>query len=79
MNRKQAPSGTPDTSQSAPLLVTAAEAGRMLAIGRTTVYQLVWSGEITPVHIGRSVRFPVAELHEFIERQIASEVGRVGS
>ena len=29
----------------------------MLNIGRTTLYQLVWSGKLTPLRIGRSVRF----------------------
>jgi excisionase family DNA binding protein len=57
----------------APLLLTVREAARLLAVGRTSVYQLVWDGEITPVRIGRSVRFTLAELERFVnERAPAS-------
>jgi excisionase family DNA binding protein len=58
--------------------VTVPEAARILSIGRTALYQLIWNGDLTPVHIGRSVRFPIDELHDFIERRIASEVERAG-
>jgi excisionase family DNA binding protein len=46
------------------LLLTIVEAARVLAIGRTTMYELVGAGEIDVVHIGRAVRVPMAELHE---------------
>lgn len=49
-----------------PLLVNVTEAARMLAIGRTAVYRLVWNGELTPIHIGKSVRFSVAQLEAFV-------------
>jgi excisionase family DNA binding protein len=49
-----------------PLLVNAKEAARLLGIGRTTLYELINAGAITPVHIGRCVRFPVAELDRFV-------------
>ena len=38
----------------------------MLNIGRTTLYQLVWSGKLTPVRIGRSVRFTRDQLRKFV-------------
>ena len=50
----------------APLLLTVPEAARLLAIGRSAVYQLIWNGELTPVRIGRSVRFAVTELERFV-------------
>lgn len=50
----------------APLLLTVPEAARMLAIGRSALYQLIWNGELTPVRIGRSVRFTPAELERFV-------------
>ena len=53
-----------------PLLVTSAEAARILSIGRTAVYQLIWSGELTPIHIGRSVRISVDELETFVQRRL---------
>lgn len=53
-----------------PLLVTVPQAARMLAISRSLVYELIWKGELKPVHIGRSARFTVTELERFIaERQ----------
>ena len=53
------------TEELPPLLLTVEQAARMLAISRSAVYRLTWSGELTPVHIGRSVRFTVAELDRF--------------
>ena len=38
----------------------------MLNIGRTTLYQLVWSGKLTPLRIGRSVRFSRDQLNAFV-------------
>lgn len=49
-----------------PLLVDTREAARLLGIGRTKIYELVGNGAITPVHIGRCVRFPVSELERFV-------------
>jgi excisionase family DNA binding protein len=48
------------------LLLTFEEAAEVLGIGRTTLYKLVWAGRITPVRIGRSVRFTCAELDAFV-------------
>ena len=53
----------------AVLLLTMIDAARALAIGRTTMYELVAAGEIGVVHIGRSVRVPVDALHAFVERR----------
>lgn len=53
------------TEELPPLLLTVPQAARMLAISRSAVYRLTWSGELTPIHIGRSVRFTVAELERF--------------
>jgi len=54
------------------LLLTMVEAARELSVGRTTMYELVGSGEIDVVHIGRAVRVPVAELDAFVARQCRS-------
>jgi excisionase family DNA binding protein len=50
-----------------PLLVTVVDAAAILGVGRTTLYQLINRGELRPVHIGRSLRVPVAELEHFVE------------
>ena len=49
-----------------PLLLTIPEAAALLSIGRTTVYELIGSGAISVVHIGRSARIPVASIHDFV-------------
>ena len=49
-----------------PLLVTVPQAAEMLAIGRSALYELIWNGELTPLRIGRSVRFTVTELERFV-------------
>ena len=56
----------PKSSNMRPLLVTVDQAAALLSIGRTAIYQLVWSGELNPVRIGRSVRFAVDELETFV-------------
>jgi excisionase family DNA binding protein len=53
------------------LLLTMVDAARLLSVGRTTMYELVGTGEIEVVHIGRSARVPVAALEEFVERRRA--------
>jgi excisionase family DNA binding protein len=52
-----------------PHLVPASEAARLLGIGRTTLYEVVKRRELTPIHIGRCVRFSVAELMMFVEQR----------
>ena len=59
------------TEELPPLLLTVEQAARMLAISRSAVYRLTWSGELSPVHIGRSVRFAVAELERFTAERAA--------
>ena len=50
-----------------PLLVSATDAARVLAIGRTTLYEIVKSGNLTPIHIRRCVRFSMYEITEYVE------------
>ena len=61
-----------DTEDLAPLLVTAPQAARILSIGRTALYQLIWDGQLTPIHIGRSVRFSVDELEAFVRNRLSA-------
>ncbi|MGW0061846.1 helix-turn-helix domain-containing protein [Streptosporangium sandarakinum] len=48
------------------LLVSATEASVMLGIGKTKVYELMASGELRSVKIGRSRRIPVEALTAFV-------------
>ena len=50
-----------------PLLVSVTQALQLLGIGRTTLYELIADGRVAPVKIGRSVRFVVDELEDFVE------------
>ena len=50
------------------LLVTPEEAARRLSLGRTTIYELMASGELQSVSVGRCRRVPVSELCSFVAR-----------
>ena len=49
-----------------PVLLTVEDAAHALALGRTKVYELVESGALRSVKIGRSRRIPAQALHEFV-------------
>ena len=51
------------------MLLTVADAARALAIGRTTMYELIRDGSIPVIHIGRSTRVPVDAVREFARQQ----------
>ncbi len=53
-------------SEITPLLLTIPEAAQVLAVGRTTMYELITAGEIGLVRIGRSVRVSIATLEDFV-------------
>jgi excisionase family DNA binding protein len=65
-----APLVTTERSEPRPLLLTVPQAARMLAISRSAMYQLIWKGELVPVHIGRSARFTVSELERFVAERV---------
>ena len=56
------------------LLVTPEEAARRLSVGRTTIYELMSSGELQSVNIGRCRRVPVSSLSLFVNRLIGHAV-----
>lgn len=51
-----------------PALLRPEEAGHLLSIGRSKIYQLMATGEIPTVRIGKSVRVPRAGLLAWVER-----------
>ena len=53
------------------LLLRPAEAAEAIGIGRSTVYELLASGELPSVRIGGCVRVPVDALRAWINRQLA--------
>jgi excisionase family DNA binding protein len=48
------------------VLLTVEDAAQALALGRTKIYELVDTGALRSVKIGRSRRIPVQALHEFV-------------
>jgi excisionase family DNA binding protein len=50
-----------------PLLLRVDEAAEALALSRTKVYELMASGELESVKLGRSRRVPTAALMGFLE------------
>ena len=56
-----------------PLFLTIPQAAAVLAVGRTTVYELIGAGDLEAVHIGRSVRVPVDAVRAFVDRQRVSQ------
>ena len=49
------------------LLLRPDEAREILSIGRTKFYQMLSSGEIPSIYVGRSVRVPLASLKAWVE------------
>ena len=48
------------------LLLSVEEVARALRLGRSKTYELIASGELETVHIGRSVRVPVDAIERFV-------------
>ncbi|GGR78484.1 hypothetical protein GCM10010169_23330 [Micromonospora fulviviridis] len=51
-----------------PLLLTVEEAARELGIGRSRMFELIGSGAVDSVKVGRSRRIPTAALGEYVDR-----------
>ncbi len=51
------------------LLIRVTEAAEMASVGRATAYELVAKGEWPSVTIGRSVRVPLQDLRDWVERR----------
>lgn len=52
-----------------PLCVKVNDAARMIGVGRTKLYELIASGEIEAIKLGKSTRIMTASLHELVMRQ----------
>ena len=54
-----------------PICVRVNDAARMIGVGRTTLYELISSGELETVKIGNATRSTTASLHNLVERHRA--------
>lgn len=57
-----------------PLLVTPRELSRLLKLGRNKTYELLATGEIPLIRVGRAIRIPRAAVEDWIRRK-SSEQG----
>ena len=48
------------------VLLTVEDAARAMAVGRTTVYQLLAAGSLRSVKIGRSRRIPLDAIRDYV-------------
>lgn len=59
------------------MLLKPSEAAEILGIGRTRTYEMLASGELPSIRMGRSIRVPVAALKRWVEeRQGVQSAGR---
>lgn len=66
--RLRAPMDERRPTEPPAILLTIRQAAEMLAIGRTTAYELIAAGHLEVVHIGRSVRVPVDAVEVLVAR-----------
>lgn len=59
----------PRNAETAPLLVNSRAAARMLGISERTLWGLAADGLLPQVRIGRAVRYAMADLQAYIDRQ----------
>lgn len=55
-------------------LVDLKEAARFLCVSRGTLYELLRSGHLTSIHIGRSRRIPMGELRRFVRERLERDL-----
>ena len=54
-----------------PICVRVNDAARMIGIGRTKLYELISSGELETVKIGKATRITTASLRKLVDRHRA--------
>lgn len=45
------------------------DAARMIGVGRTKLYELIATGEVETVKLGKATRITTASLHELVKRR----------
>jgi len=56
----------PQRRSTPPLLITPAEAAVALRLARSTIYELMGTGQLPSVRIGRARRIPVKAIKDFL-------------
>lgn len=60
----------PDPPPIEPLLVRVEEAARLLSLSRSTIYEMLDSGELPSVRRGTARRIPLAALRAWVAQQV---------
>lgn len=68
--------GEPATSEGDLQLVSLSDAARFLCVSRGTLYDLLRTGQLASVHIGRLRRIPLGELRRFVAARLETEQRR---
>jgi excisionase family DNA binding protein len=63
------PSIVPMSKDPPRLLCTVTDAGGVLSLSRSKVYELINAGLLPAIHIGRSIRIRVSDLEKFVDHQ----------
>jgi excisionase family DNA binding protein len=66
-NRGEAPVSVSQEFRPSKLLLTVTEASQVLAISRSKLYELLNSGHLPSVHIGRSRRIRMKDVQDFVD------------
>lgn len=56
------------SSKDLPLVLTVPQLADVLQIGRNAAYDLVKSGQICSIRIGRTIRIPQSALYKYLNR-----------
>ena len=59
------------------LLYNPEQAADLLNVSRSAIYELMRSGELESIKIGRSRRIPASAISDFVERQRAEQTAPV--
>ena len=62
-----------------PLLLRVYEAAEAIGMGRSKAYELVASGVLPSVRVGRSLRVPAQAVRDFVEHLIAEQTSSDGA
>ena len=62
----------PQQGGEGPLLLRPQEAARALALSRSTIYDMIASGELAAVRIGRALRIPAQALRDWVAENTAA-------
>jgi excisionase family DNA binding protein len=60
-----------------PLLLKPGEAADLLGVSRSTIYQLLGSGQVPSMRVGKLLRVPAAALQRWVNERAAEAVETV--